>query len=303
MYRPARLPLRGPPPSGALNPERSLPAAHASDGERLQAGRIYVARPDFHLLLDSHFIRVVRGPRENVHRPAIDPLFRSAATAYGPRVIGVILTGALDDGSLGLQAVVRYGGIGIVQEPDDADASDMPRNALNAANPQHCVPLLDVAGLITRLVHTPPPPDVVPPPDEMSEPAVMTLAEQAIESLDRRGAPSPFTCPECHGTLWEMDDGEGLRYRCRVGQAYSEATMAEAHARAVERSLWVAVRSLQENASLSRRIASRAATRHQPAIASRFEQRAEEMEENAREIQRALLDLRGTDGVEPDEDQ
>lgn len=188
----------------------ALPAAHALDGERLERGRILVAPPDHHLLIDDGHVRVTRGPKENSHRPAIDPLFRSAATAAGPRAIGVILSGMLDDGAAGIAAVKAAGGVAIVQDPDDATYSSMPRSALRAVDPDEIVGSRLLGPAIARWVATPADAPK-PPPGEVS---------------DR-------TCPTCGGTLrTALDDGP-LRYRCRVGHAWSAESLSARNASAL----------------------------------------------------------------------
>ncbi len=152
-----------------LNYARRLPAAHAADGERIQPGRIYVAPPDNQLLIGDNFLRVLRGPRENRQRPAIDPLFRSAARAHGSRVIGVVLSGALDDGTAGLREIKGRGGLAIVQDPDEAETDGMPRSAMEHVQVDYCLPMSEIATQIVELVRQPPPPQTGEPPSARLE--------------------------------------------------------------------------------------------------------------------------------------
>jgi two-component system, chemotaxis family, protein-glutamate methylesterase/glutaminase len=175
-----------------------LPAAHAVDGEPIQMGRIYVAPPDFHLVCEQGHVRLVRGPRENRNRPAVDPLFRSAARAYGPRVIGVILTGALNDGTAGLMAIKRRGGIAVVQDPADAFFPSMPESALEYVDADYCLPLAEIGPTLTRLAQEPAPGEAAyPVPAEMEvEAQLLEMDETTMDNEQRPGRISDFTCPE-----------------------------------------------------------------------------------------------------------
>jgi two-component system chemotaxis response regulator CheB len=272
-----------------------LPAVHPDDGERLQYGRIYVAPPDHHITLERDVIRVTHGPTENGVRPAIDPLFRSAARAYRSRVVGVIATGALDDGTAGLAAIKQAGGIAIVQDPEEAMAPSMPRSAIAAVNVDHILPLAEIAPLLTALARewaeaapTTSGSHVQPmEPDRAAEP--IALGEQ-----DRPGRVSVFTCPECSGTLWEHEDGGILRFRCRVGHVYSPDSMLAAQTDSVDRALWVALRALEERAALTRRLAERARDRNHHWVAGAFAERANAAAEHAELVRQLLVDRTGT---------
>jgi two-component system chemotaxis response regulator CheB len=248
-----------------------LKARLAEDGEPIEHGRIYVARPDLHLALDG-VVHVLKGPRENRHRPSIDVLFRTAARHHGPRVIGVVLSGAMDDGTAGLAAIKRAGGLAIVQEPDDSRIPGMPRSALAEVAVDHVLPAADIGPCIAALVGQP---VVEPPPaDEADQPTRDDLA-----SLSE--PPTAFTCPECGGTLWEVADGEALVYRCHVGHAYSADGLLDAQAETVEAALWSALRLLKEKAGLERRTAARLRQRGVERRAAELERRAHVAEEQA----------------------
>ena len=234
-----------------------LPASHPGDGEAYQRGRIYVAPPDHHLLVRNGRLRLTRSARENLHRPAIDPLFRSAAVAHGPRVIGVVLTGELDDGTAGLSAVKRCGGTAVVQDPGDAAHPSMPQSALKNVTVDHCVPVLEMSALLARLAGgtvTGPAPPV--PATVKAEDCMIERQQDDEEVLDRIGTRSTVTCPECQGTLWELSD-DPVQFRCHVGHAYSPRTLMAEHTRRLEDALWAAIRSFEESASLSERVAAR----------------------------------------------
>jgi two-component system chemotaxis response regulator CheB len=268
-----------------------LPACHPEDGAPLEYGRVYVARPDHHLIVEPGQVRVVHGPTENGYRPAVDPLFRSAARVYGPRVIGVVLTGALDDGTAGLAAVKEAGGIAIVQDPEEAFAPSMPRSARALVAVDHVLPMREMGRLITELTReqtgasatrsTAPhvaamEPDLAPP----------TLA---LHENDRPGKVSIFTCPECHGTLWEADERGIVRFRCRVGHVYSAESMLAAQTDSVDRALWTALRSLEERAALTHRLAERAEKRKHRWVARAFAERAQAADSHAAVIRELLV--------------
>jgi two-component system, chemotaxis family, protein-glutamate methylesterase/glutaminase len=268
-----------------------LPAHHAINNEPIVSGRIYIAPPDFHLMLRDGLVRVVHGPRENRSRPAVDPLFRSAAITYGPRVIGTVLSGALDDGTAGLLAVKTHGGLAVVQDPDDALVSGMPRSALAYVQVDYCVPVAEIGPLLGRLAREPVTAGVrKPSPRLRMEAGMPTLEPDIMEEDDKYSAQaSPFTCPECHGTLWELVDGDLVRYRCRVGHTYSADSMAVEQGQSTERALWAALRALEEKAALARRLERAARDREHLEVATRFEERARETEENAEVVRRLIL--------------
>ena len=267
-----------------------LPAVHPVDGDQIKPGHIYIAPPDHHMLLESGFIRLNRGPRENRHRPSIDPMFRSAAVAYGPRVVGLVLTGSLDDGTAGLLAVKRSGGIAVVQDPQDALYPSMPQNALQNVEVDHRLPMNEIPGLLVRLAGTPIPEGAVPVPEDVNtELQMVEMEAQSPEDLQRLGVASIYTCPECHGTLWEMHNDHLLRFRCRVGHAYTAESLLVDHDESLEAALWAALRALEESASLSRRLAERTANDKQKLSSTRFLARAVEAERNAAILHNILV--------------
>jgi two-component system chemotaxis response regulator CheB len=272
-----------------------LPAAHPTDGEPLQYGRIYVAPPDHHLIVLDGSVRVVHTASENGVRPAVDPLFRSAARVYGPRVIGVILTGALDDGTAGIAAIKEAGGITIAQDPQEAFSPGMPRSAINTGLVDHVVGLRDIPLLLAALTEEEAPAPRAPKIGAHVQPMEPDLAELplALHGGDRPGQPSVFTCPECHGTLWEHESGGLLRFRCRVGHVYSPDSMMSAQTDEVDRALWVALRTLEERAALAHRLAERGRGRNHHWVDKAFSQRALDTEREAGHI-RALLRSRSS---------
>jgi two-component system chemotaxis response regulator CheB len=271
-----------------LNRAGPLTAAHAKDNEKIKPGRIYVARPDFHMLIQDGSIRLVRGPRENNTRPAIDPTFRTAARVYGPRVVGVVLSGALDDGAAGLYAIKQRGGVAVVQDPQDALFPDMPQNAIAAVEVDHVLPKIEIAAVLNRLAREPVKDAAGAVSDQMEkETEIEDVAMQSEE--EKPGKPSVYGCPECGGVLWELHDGEMLRFRCRVGHGYTSEGLLSEQSESLDETLWSAYRALQENASLARRLAERAkSNRGSKELIRRFEKRASDAAEQARAIRKLL---------------
>ena len=274
-----------------------LKVSHAINGERIEHGRVYVAPPDNHLLVERGFVRVLRGPKENRHRPAVDPLFRSAAVSYGTRVVGVILTGALDDGTVGMRAVKLRGGIGMVQDPNEALYPGMPRRAMENAKIDYSLPLTEISPLLVRLAREQAEEDGrYPVPDDLKLEARIAEqemdAEDFIKSVDQLGKISAFTCPDCHGALWELRDGELVRFRCHVGHAFSADSLEAEQSEALEGALWSALRALEEKMALTRRMAHRAREHNNLMTANSFEVKARVAEQHAEMLRDILLNGR-----------
>ncbi len=269
----------------------ALPARHAEDGEEIVNGRIYIAPPDRHLLVERGVVRVVSGPHENGHRPAVDPLFRSAARAYARRVVGVVLSGTLDDGTAGLQAIKTCGGVAVVQDPADALFSGMPLNAIENVAVDQVLPVAAIAPYLARLTRDTTPQDGPAPTRGTGLTIDVRLEEMdmaVLNSDDRPGDPSPFGCPECGGVLCESREGELVRYRCRVGHAYGSDSLLAAQSDGAEDALWSALRALEESESLARRLAARAHERNLPQAAARFDGQARDARRRAAVIKQAL---------------
>jgi two-component system chemotaxis response regulator CheB len=257
------------------------------DGEPLTRGHVYIAPPDRHLLADDGRLRVVHGPKENRHRPAIDPLFRSVAWSYGPAAVGVVLTGTMSDGAAGLWAVQTGGGVTVVQDPADAAFPEMPTNALLTLDVDYRLPLDDIGPLLTGLVRRPVRAAVSPRPPGLRKEIDMVIGEKDtnVHDLDGLGTPSGFTCPACHGALWELRDGELVRYRCHVGHGFSAESLLDEQNEAVEGALQSALRALEEQAAAARRLSQRFAGQAPP-LKERYERQAEEHEAAAAVIRR-----------------
>jgi two-component system chemotaxis response regulator CheB len=247
-----------------------LPARHASDGERLEPGRVYVAPPDHHVRLQDGHVRLVRGPRENGHRPAVDPLFRTAAASFGPGAAGVILSGALDDGTIGLAAIKQAGGTTLVQDPEEALYPSMPRSAIERVGVDLVAPIADLARLVAERV-TP-----APDGERLEERGGGEAVEPQEHEIEAAGNPvgqvAAFTCPECRGTLWEVAEGGLVTLRCRVGHAYTEEAYEAHKAESLEAALWTALQTLEDKADFARRLAARAAAAGNDRTAGRHEE-------------------------------
>src|SRR5262245_35089708 len=242
-----------------LSRHSTLPIVAPTDGTPIRLGQVYLAPPNAHLVVQRDRVRVLRGPPENLHRPSIDTLFRSAAVAYGPRVVGVVLSGTLDDGTAGLEAIKACGGMTVVQDPDEAASPDMPNNALAAVTIDHCLPVNGIATLLNSLSAMPPPAGEldVPVPEHLRVEAEFALLARDIDDMGQIGPLSAYICPTCNGALWQVD-GEGLlRFRCHVGHAFSAEALLSEQGQAVERALYTALRLLEERSRAARNLARR----------------------------------------------
>ncbi|GGY61152.1 chemotaxis protein CheB [Pseudoduganella albidiflava] len=282
-----------------------LPIRHARDGDVLEPGRILVAPPDFHLVVTrdrdngrTGHVLLSRGARENHARPAIDPLFRSAAAAYGPRAIGVILTGMLDDGTAGLQAIKACGGKAIVQVPEEAQAPDMPESAIRNVAVDRVLPVADIGAALERMLDenlaaARGQPREVPEWVNLENRLMTETAD--VETLSQIGAPSTFTCPECHGTLWEIRGTTPTRFRCHTGHAFTERHLCAEQGEAVEASLWSAVRALSEKEKLLRQMADSAISAGYAETAGDYLAQAAAVQRDGEVLRRLLVSTEATE--------
>jgi two-component system chemotaxis response regulator CheB len=269
-----------------------FPALHPDHEQRIESGHIYVARPDQHMVVVGDRIHLTRGPRENGHRPAIDPLFRSAARSFGARVVAILLSGSMDDGVVGLMAVKRHGGITMVQHPDEALYDGMPRSALERVDVDHVLPVDEIAQLLTRLTREPVAYQegrIAMLPEELESQDPAEAGTAAVEEGPLPGPPTALTCPDCGGAIWESVNGGLVRYRCHVGHAYTGDSMVGAQATVVETAMWTAVRALEEKAELSRRLADRSERRGLDRLAARYRAAVESAERGSDVIRQLLL--------------
>ncbi|MCF6158534.1 MAG: chemotaxis protein CheB [wastewater metagenome] len=258
----------------------TLTVVNAVDKDEIRYGHMYVAPPDHHLLVEEGCVRLSKGPKENRHRPAIDPLFRSAAYTYGSRVVGVVLTGLLDDGTAGMLVIKTCGGTTIVQDPNDAVYADMPRNVLEHVEVDYCLSLSQIASHLVEITKTPfEKKAIFPVPGKvMIESGIPKMKGATAENMEKIGNPSPFTCPECSGNLWEIKDGKLFRFRCRQGHAYSPSSLLTAQSDTVESALWAALRAMEENADFYQRMAVKERELNNTMLAKQYEENAKETE-------------------------
>ena len=277
-----------------------LPAVSARNGDRLRPGRIYIAPPDFHLLIEPGVLRITKGPRENRFRPAIDPLFRSAAQVYGPATIGVVLTGNLDDGTAGLYAIKQMGGVTVVQDPHDAMFPSMPRHAIDAVKVDHIVALGELAPLLTTLTSAGEEPRPVPAVPVLLDTEVRIAKEEdpLKAGVVDVGEPSTFACPECHGVLLQTKEGGRLRFRCHTGHAYSAESLLSEISEGIEDALWNAIRSLQEGALLLKELGGHVDSVHRPGGGTQLTSRGDELMRQADTL-RQMVTSTVEEGREP----
>jgi two-component system, chemotaxis family, protein-glutamate methylesterase/glutaminase len=266
-----------------------LPVYEAKSGMPIERGRIYLAAPDHHLMLTEHHIALGRGPRENMARPAIDPLFRSAALHHGPRVIGVVLSGLLSDGAAGLNAVKQCGGFTLVQDPADAISQEMPLRALEETTVDLCVPGAKIGDVLSDLVRENAGATYPIPPEIRLEVEIAAGERIGSEGLMSIADPAPLTCPSCGGVLSEVKGGHPLRFRCQVGHAYTSDALAKEQEGRVDEALRVALRIIEERAELVRRMAADGRQSGRPAVAEMYEARASEYRQYADMIRRVVL--------------
>ncbi len=267
-----------------------LPATHPRDGEEIQPGRIYVAPPDRHLVLEQGLVRLSRGPKENRFRPAIDPLFRSASRAYGPRVIGVVLSGALDDGTAGMETIKARGGIAIVQDPLEAVNPAMPRSVLAHVEVDHVVPAAAIGPLLAEIAPRTAETGGKPVAEDTEIETRIALEDNALGvGVMKLGDLSPYTCPECHGALLQLATGGIVRFRCHTGHAYTASSLLAEVAGSIEETLWSAVRVIEERVMLLRHVADHVRTNGGNAEADELLGQVREAEQQVALVRLAVL--------------
>lgn len=269
-----------------------LPAEQAQHGRRIEPGRVFVAPPDHHLLVHEDVMLLSHGPRENRTRPAIDPLFRSAAVSFGPSVVGVLLSGMLDDGSAGLVAIKRCGGVTIVQDPEDAAYPDMPQSALTYGGVDHRVRSDEMSTLITSILRTPPVVGATAPDDLRLEVEITERMNGTVGDADALGERIAQSCPECGGPLWHVNDESVDRFRCTVGHSYTTRALLVDQQEAVERALWAAMRTLQEREKILESLIEDVTRRSHNHAAASYRERLDETRDHVEQL-RKLLTARG----------
>jgi len=271
-----------------------LQCEEAREGVLLQRGHLYVAVPGHHLMVNNGRIRITPGAYENKHRPSIDVLFRSAAVHYGHRVIGIILTGMLEDGTSGMVAIKKCGGLCIVQDPAEAKFSDMPTSVLNKVEVDHKVGLDDMPQLILGLLRESLPPQKPIPETSRTESRLAEKMASSINELKQIADPSDYTCPDCGGGLWAVKDDLLHRYRCHTGHVYTERLLQELQDKNIEESVWVSIRMLEEKANMLLLIGQRAAENNDQDLVERYRKRARDVEGHVERL-KVLLSLLDND--------
>ena len=290
MHVPAYLPSHLPE---ILNKAGPLHAIHPKDGARIEPGSIYVAPPNHHLLVDDGHVAVKRGPKENGFRPSIDALFRSAAYTYGPGAIGVVLSGALHDGTSGLWTIKRLGGVAIVQDPYDAQYASMPRSALEYVDADYKVKSSEMSELLVRLANDPVEGNTMErdQPDKGLENRIATEVQIAAgtdvsqENTLKLGEFTEFTCPECHGVLIRIQEDKLIRFRCHTGHGFTEDALLEGVTLSTEEMIWQAARGFQETIMLLQHMGRHIRDAGDPAQAENFFAKARELEKQASRFQ------------------
>lgn len=274
-----------------LSKAGKLPARHGVDGEPIRHGRIYVAPPDHHLMLEADHVRLTRAPKENRFRPALDPLFRSAAYAFGPRVVGVMLTGALDDGTAGLWAIKDRGGIAIVQEPTEAQDPSMPRSALQHVRVDYCLPIAEIAQTLVRLTKESVSEEKdYPISTELEIETQIGMQNKGLQmGVMKLGECSAFTCPECHGALLQITNGSLTRFRCHTGHAFSMESLLAALGEVSENALWNALRAVEESVILLAHMEQHASSVNQRKLAALLKTQVQQAQRRADMVREIVM--------------
>lgn len=271
-----------------------LPISSPADGEAIVRGRVYVAAPDHHLLLGEDTVWVKRGPQENRFRPSIDALFRSAARAHGSRVIGMVLTGSLYDGTVGLQAIKKRGGITVVQDPAEADYPSMPKTALRYVKVDHTVAIADAGALLVRLVAETSPsqqgfPTTVELEIESNIAEQVMNTKQFLESVEKIGKRTTYTCPDCNGAIWQIGDDEPLKLRCHVGHSFTGEVFLQEQSRNTETALWTVIRIMEEKVTFARQLAERKRQQEMAEEAAVYEREADALDEAVTTVRELIV--------------
>ena len=280
-----------------------LPATFAQNGEAYRRGRVYIAPPDMHLIIRGGRTHLRRSARENLSRPAIDPLFRSAAAQVGERTIGIVMSGALSDGSAGLRAIKQCGGLAFVQDPKDADVAEMPSSAIAWVKPDVVATASALADVLVEYTKAETSATRASCPEIVRREDEFVFSNGVNHMREQPGTRSVFSCPACSGALWEIREGDLVRYRCHVGHAFTDAAMMEANGDELERALWIALRVLEERIELLRSLARRESNANRRHTASRFLARADEYEAEAGRVRKLLESGNGTEFHNATEDR
>ena len=270
-----------------------LEAVHPKEKEKIEKGKIYVAPPDRHLLIEEDCVVVRKGPKENRFRPSIDALFRSAAYVYRTRVIGIILTGALDDGTSGLWTIKRLGGMAICQDPEEATFPEMPKSVQEYVETDYTCGVAEMGDLLSRLVSERVEKKHEVPEEDLKRVALevqIATADNAFEKgIMDVGDLAPFTCPSCHGALVRLKEDKRVRFRCHTGHSFSASSLLAGISESVEETLWQAMRGLEETTMLLQHMGEHIMDAGDHEVANRFMKKANETAERARIVHRSVF--------------
>ncbi len=275
-----------------LTKKAKMRVESAVNNRKISEGHIYTAPPDNHLIIEDGSMRVVYGPKENRFRPAIDPLFRSAAYSYGHDAVGVLLSGMLSDGTAGLWSIKDMGGVTMVQDPDEAEFPGMPLNALKNVDIDYKISLSEMVPLLVKLTS-----EKIDKQDNYEKPDKMgieikMISDQRVNDIDVKkiGELSEFTCPECHGSLWKIEEGSIIRFRCRTGHAYSTQALLEELSLTIEDHIWMSIRGLEENTSLIKYLTAHLHNQEDKEHMDIYIKRAEQTQKYANILRKLLIE-------------
>lgn len=289
--------------ASVLQRSSRLPVSFAADRHPIQPARIYIAPPDYHLFVEADRMRLIRGPLENNMRPAIDVLFRSAAVAHRDLVVGVLLSGLLDDGVIGLEAIKRCGGKAIVQSPEEALFSEMPKNAIAAVEIDYIVGIQQMYDCLLQCLNQPPHSTPEPPQDLITESQMVRTVMASADAMSQIGEMVAQSCPACGGPLWQVKSAPILQHRCHIGHSFTSQALIDAQAKNAEEALWVALRTLEERSRLLERISKDFQQKGTQKLSKMYHQLAQEASDHANSIRSLLSSLRQprTATEDPDE--
>lgn len=275
-----------------LNQASALTCQVAQHELAFEYGHVYFVPQDCHLLLQKGCMLITKGPRENLFRPAIDPLFRSAAAAYGPRVIGIVLTGMLQDGTVGMEMIKRSGGITLVQKPEDAEYPDMPQSVVDEMEVDYVVPVHEMGELLQELVFVPASATAEVPEDITYEATIaerLMLDSGEINDTEMMGPRAPYSCPSCGGALWEVNQGHTTHFRCHTGHSFTYTAFLDANVESIEETLWIALRMLEERRTMLSAMAEQDRRKGHSNWSESQQERADELKLHISRIRQLLL--------------
>ncbi|MBT8295661.1 MAG: chemotaxis protein CheB, partial [Gramella sp.] len=277
--------------SSYLNQKLEIPVLDSKEGLKIEKAKVYVAIPNQHMIIDDGKLRNTNGPRENLFRPSVDVLFRSAAVSFGNRCVGVLLSGRLNDGTVGLEAIKRCGGTTVIQDPDTAEFKGMSLTAQKFVEIDHTAKLEDIPTLINRLIEKDLPEAVEIPKTIRREAEIATKIRSQVKTEDFLGEKVSLSCASCGGPLWRIKDTEIERYRCHVGHSFSQESLLLAQNENLEETLWVCLRTLEEKKVLMLNMAEKFKGKGSDHLARSYSDKIKEVNEHIQKL-RLLMDIR-----------